>query len=195
MKSIIFSILMTFIFLGCGENTTSGMDEDGNAGVEWSFNTEFEKFNRFASVLSVNALHPTESNPTLFTDDEWIMSKKKNTDFYISEWKATSILLSQDEAKDFCSNLAIDAQGLNWRLPTNNELLVISELYQDKTFYWSADTTTIISSVYNDSVYLNDGFVCKAQYVYDPNTDFGSSQLYCNEELSGKFAMCVADTQ
>lgn len=81
---------------------------------------------------------------------------------------------------------------MHWRVPTNNELLVISELYNAKAFFWSSDITITYFGDYMDSVRLSDGFICQAQYVYNTNTEFGLIQHYCNEELSGKFVGCVA---
>ena len=181
---MILYISYGIILIGCGD---SGSTQD-------SVNNNFEKFNRHLDLLPSTAISPVESEPTLFQDNEWVISKKKGTNFFISEKTQGDMMITSSEAKEFCSKLAIDSQGLPWRLPTTNELLVIAELHPVDKFYWSADTTNTVFAITHDSVQMIDGFICKAQYMYDVDTKFGFYQHYCNEQLNGKYAGCVADS-
>ena len=194
MKHLLLALACGIIFIGCGENTTTPViDEDGNTFVQATWNTDFEKFNSNLELLPSSAVSPVDySTLTSFNADEWVITKKKETNFYISEASKTSMLSTEQEALDFCSVHPIDSQALHWRVPTNNELLVISELYDSDVFFWSSDTTSTFFGDSMDSVRLSDGFICQAQYVYNSNTEFGTTQYYCNEQLSGKFVGCVA---
>ena len=200
MRKIILGLSITaaFFLVGCGENTTTGMDDNGDIIVPWSWNDNFEKFNSNLEPLPTSAIHPTQTNPTLFNEEEWVITKKKQGSFYLSELKENSKLSTSSEATEFCSSMNVDSQALAWRLPTNSELLVISELYQDDMFFWSSSIThnniTLTDIAYNDSVQLSDGFVCQVQYFYNIDTKYGFYQHYCNEELAGKYVMCVADS-
>jgi len=188
-KIIIKSLVITVITLGfiaCGGGSS-------NTSEEKVWNENFEKFNIHVDKLSNSATYP-EGEASTASNEDWIISKKKNTSFYISEEVSMEKLLSYAEADTFCNDLSIDTQALNWRLPTNNELLVIGELHPIDTFFWSSDITDIVFSKTHDSVDLKEQFICKAQFFYDLKTKEGVWQQYCNDKLSGKYAICVANT-
>lgn len=182
-SSAILALIGAILLSGCGSGDSSSSES--------SFPENFTKYNSSLKALPSDATYP-EDNIASPLDTDWVITQKNGTTFYFSEFAHIASLLTITEAKDYCNNFSF-GEGNTWRLPTNNELLVISELYPIDAFFWSSDTTDIVFTTRNDSVNLKEKFVCQAQYVYNLNTEFGTLQQYCNEQLTGKYAICATD--
>lgn len=175
---------------GCTGDISSLKYVDNSTNNLLTYNSSFKKYNAFLDLLPSNAENPANN---IYSKDDWVINQKDNTDFYFGEFGSFSQLLSYNEANSYCSD--VTAGNLNWRLPTNNEALVIAELHPIDAFIWTLNTTDTVFSVSHDSVNLKEKFTCQAQFFYDTNTQEGLWQKYCNETLTGKYAMCVADKE